>query len=114
MSIFVNIYYTGKEGSAREFVREMEESGIADTVRKQPGNLAYDYFFSAKDPETVLLVDAWKDQAALDAHHAADWMPKISALRDKHGLSIQAKRFREDVDGFTDNDLAFLKTKADA
>lgn len=30
MSITVNLYYTGKDGNARKFAQEMEESGTAD------------------------------------------------------------------------------------
>lgn len=33
--IVVNLYYTGKNGSAREFVNEMESSGIAGKVRNE-------------------------------------------------------------------------------
>ena len=37
--IVVNLYYTGKNGAAREFANEMESSGIADKVRNEKGNL---------------------------------------------------------------------------
>ncbi len=33
MSLIVNIYYTGKNGSARRFAEEMVSSGIVDRVR---------------------------------------------------------------------------------
>ena len=35
MSLVVNLYYTGTNGSARKFVEEMESSGIADAIRKE-------------------------------------------------------------------------------
>lgn len=40
MSLTVNLYYTGKNGSAQKFAKEMEESGIADKIRKEPGKFA--------------------------------------------------------------------------
>ena len=89
----VNLYYTGKNGSARAFCEEMESSGIADEVRAEAGNLRYDYFQSLSDPETVLLIDSWKDQAALDAHHASPMMAKIAALREKYDLHMKVERF---------------------
>ena len=70
MTITMQLYYTGSNGSAKLFVKEMEEAGIAAKIRQEPGNLAYDYYQSLADPETVLLVDSWKDQEALDIHHA--------------------------------------------
>ena len=43
-AITVNLYYTGKNGSARKFVEEMEASGIADSIRHEKGNLRYDFY----------------------------------------------------------------------
>ncbi len=96
MSITVNIYYKGKNGSAREFVRKMKESGIVDEVRKEDGNERYEYFFSDEDPETVLLIDRWRDQSALDLHHSLPLMGKIAALRDKYDLEMIVERFDGD------------------
>ena len=38
MSLTINLYYTGKNGSARRFVKEMEKSGIAQHIREEEGN----------------------------------------------------------------------------
>ena len=98
--ITVNLYYTGQNGSARAFAREMEESGVADAIRKEEGNLRYQYFLPMDDPETVLLIDSWEDQAAIDAHHASPMMAQIAALRDKYDLHMRAERFiSEDLAG---------------
>ena len=45
MSITINIYYKGVEGNARKFAEEMISSGIVDEIRKESGNLRYEYFF---------------------------------------------------------------------
>ena len=50
MSIAINLYYTGKNGAARKFAAEMESSGTADLIRREDGNLRYEYFFPANDP----------------------------------------------------------------
>ena len=62
MSITVNIYYTGINGNARKFAEEMVTSGIVDAIKAEKGNERYEYFFSMNDPETILLIDSWKDQ----------------------------------------------------
>ena len=56
MSIAVNIYYRGTDGNAGKFAKEMESSGTADAIRREEGNIKYDYFFPMADPETVLLI----------------------------------------------------------
>lgn len=93
MSITVNLYYTGKNGSARRFAEEMTASGIVSEVRAEEGNERYEYFFPMDDPETVLLIDRWENQEALDAHHKSDIMPKIAKLRDKHKLRLRVERY---------------------
>jgi len=91
--ITVNIYYTGKNGSARAFANEMAKSGIVDTIRAEQGNLRYEYFLPIDDHETVLLIDSWTDQAALDMHHLSPVMAQITALRVKYDLHMKVERF---------------------
>ena len=91
--ITVNLYYTGSNGSARAFAEEMESSGIAVDIRKEPGNLRYQYFQPLDDPETVLLIDSWTDQAAIDAHHASPMMTRLAALREKYDLHMTVERY---------------------
>ncbi len=69
MAITVNLYYTGENGSARQFAEEMVSRGIVEAIRAQEGNERYEYFFPMEDEETVLLIDRWKNQEALDIHH---------------------------------------------
>ncbi len=54
MSLTINLYYTGKNGSARDFAKEMVESGLVDRIRAEAGNLSYEYFFPMDDEEPVL------------------------------------------------------------
>ena len=99
MALTVNIHYTGEGGAARRFAEEMEASGTADAIRAEEGNLAYRYYFPGDDPECVLLIDRWRDQAALDAHHASPMMARIAQLRDKHDLHMRVERFADLDDG---------------
>lgn len=108
MSITVNIYYTGKNGSAAAFAEEMERSGTAARIRAEDGNLRYEYFTPMNDPETVLLIDSWRDQAAIDAHHASPMMETISKLREKYDLHMRIERYISDS-GIPEPDMAFIR-----
>ena len=101
MSITVNIYYKGTGGSARAFAQEMESSGTAAAIRAEDGNLRYEYFLPLNDPETVLLIDSWRDQASIDVHHATPMMKTIMELREKYDLHMTVERYVEDT-GTTD------------
>ena len=91
--ITVNLYYTGEGGNARKFAEEMEKTGTADKIRKEAGNISYEYFFPMKDPETVLLIDAWENQEAIDVHHTSPMMQTIAELREKYDLHMKVERF---------------------
>lgn len=109
MSITVNLYYTGENGSARKFAEEMEPRGVADAIRAEDGNEKYEYFIPLKDPETVLLIDSWRDQESLDIHHASPMMAEIAKLRDKYDLHMRVERYVSDAEGVPQKDQDFIR-----
>ncbi|WP_315460031.1 antibiotic biosynthesis monooxygenase [uncultured Streptococcus sp.] len=96
MAITVNLYYKGANGNAKKFMEEMEKSGTAAAIRAEKGNLRYDYFFPANDPETVLLIDSWENQEAIDVHHASPMMDTLAELREKYDLHMTVERYVSD------------------
>ena len=93
MAITVNLRYTGKDGATRKFAEEMTTNGTVAAIRAEDGNLRYEYYQPLDDPETILLIDSWEDQAAIDAHHASSMMATIAALREKYDLHMTVERF---------------------
>ena len=109
MSITIHIFYRGENGGARRFAEEMESSGTAAKIRAEAGNERYEYFASLSDPETVLLIDQWADQRAIDAHHASPMMQTIAALREKYDLHMRVERFTADASGAAAGDARFIR-----
>ena len=109
MSLVMNLYYTGVNGSAKRFMEEMESSGTAALIRQESGNERYAYFLPVDDPETVLLIDIWRDQEALDRHHASPMMQTIACLREKYGLTMRAERYITDEGGIPSSDEKFIR-----
>lgn len=103
----MNLYYTGTNGSARKFAEGMESSGVASAIRAEKGNLRYDYFIPMADPETVLLIDSWESQEALDAHHASPMMEQIAMLREKYDLHMSVERYISSGDD--DHDSSWIR-----
>ena len=93
MSITVNLRYTGTDGNAQKFAEEMISSGTVDAIRAEEGNIRYEYYQSLDDPETILLIDSWASQKAIDAHHASPMMKTIAALREKYDLHMTVERY---------------------
>lgn len=109
MSITVNIYYTGENGSARKFAKEMISSGTVEAIRNETGNIRYDYFYPIDDAETVLLIDSWESQEAIDAHHKTPMMDTIFKLREKYDLHMKVERYISD-DEIPKADKKYIKT----
>lgn len=105
--ITVNIYYTGTNGNARKFADEMVSEGIVDRIKVQPGNTRYEYFIPVEDPETVLLIDSWDSQEAIDVHHASPMMAEITTLREKYDLRMKVERYVSDELG--EHDAKFIR-----
>ena len=93
MAITVNLRYTGKNGSARKFAEEMISGGTVAVIRAEAGNLRYEYYQPLDDPETILLIDSWESQEAIDIHHASPMMATIAALREKYDLHMTVERY---------------------
>ncbi|MDE6273700.1 MAG: antibiotic biosynthesis monooxygenase [Clostridiales bacterium] len=108
MAITINIYYSGKNGNAVKFAKEMVASGLVQEIRSEKGNLRYEYFFPMDDGETVLLIDSWQDQSALDHHHSLPLMGQIAALREKYDLHMRVERYVSD-DGAPERDRNFIR-----
>ena len=103
MPITANLRYTGVDGNARKFAEEMISSGTVDAIRAEEGNLRYEYYHSLDDPETILLIDSWASQEAIDAHHATPMMATIAALREKYDLHMTVERYTSADMPETDN-----------
>ena len=108
MSITVNLRCKGTNGAARKFAEEMISTGTVDKIRNESGNLRYEYYQSLDDPETILLIDSWKDQESIDVHHATPMMAVIMELREKYDLHTTVERYISD-EGLPEKDAAFIR-----
>ena len=90
----IMIRYTGTNGSAKMFVEEMLNRGIVDQIRCENGNIRYEYFLPLDDEESVVLIDSWANQEALDIHHSLPLMKTISELREKYDLHMKVEKYQ--------------------
>ena len=97
--ITVIIKYSGVDNNAKKFMEEMLSSGIVDQIRNEEGNLRYEYLYPINDNESVVLIDSWKDQKALDRHHQLPLMQMIASLREKYDLHMKVEKYQSIEDG---------------
>ena len=65
-TIVLHVTYTCKPAQAPAFVQAVKAAGLQDTVRAEDGCLQYDYHLSCETPDTVVLLERWRDAAALE------------------------------------------------
>ncbi|MFL8952233.1 antibiotic biosynthesis monooxygenase family protein [Helcococcus kunzii] len=108
MAITVNIYYRGEGDNAINFAKEMISSGVVKDIKAQKGNIRYDYFVPIDKSDTVLLVDSWENQEAIDKHHNSPMMVKILELREKYDLRMHVERYITD-DEIPEKDREYIR-----
>lgn len=89
--ILLHVLYRGEK--ANDFASEMERSGLRAAVLAEEGCMQYDYYRPLAEENCVLLVEHWRDCAALDKHSAGEPMAKLKALKARHDLSTDVTRF---------------------
>lgn len=87
--ILVTVTYHCAPGEREGFVNDLKKERIGEISRAEKGNIDYSYFCSVDDPDAVLLLEKWEDQAVLDAHCAAEHFKKIPAIKEAHGVTME-------------------------
>lgn len=77
-NIRISYFYRTLSGKYIRVNSDPETATLVDNVATKAllellaagnGNLKYEYFFPMDDSETVLLIDSWENQEAIDEHH---------------------------------------------
>lgn len=84
-------YIARDSEAAKDFVAELENSGAADKVRAEDGCIKYDYYFSAQNPEEVLLVEEWESAEHQKVHMTQPHMADVMSIKDKYIKDTQVK-----------------------
>jgi quinol monooxygenase YgiN len=90
MPVRLVITMYAKPGKGTELAQAMAEHCRA--VQQEPGCQQYEVFQSALDPDTLVLLELWTDQAVLDAHAQLNaTRPPNLALADLRADSIRPR-----------------------
>ena len=81
------------EGKREEYVERLKSEGIVDSVRKEDGCIRYDYYFSEKDPDEILLIEAWESKKHQEIHIEQPHMAKLRELKPEFVVSTKLGEF---------------------
>lgn len=89
--LVVNVVYHVRPGQAGVFAAALLESGAVDLIRKEEGCVSYEFFLPVEGDSRLLLVERWKDQAALDDHRKMPHMNTVRAITAEHAERVDVE-----------------------
>lgn len=83
--IVLNLYYRFSTDCKNEFLEEIFDLGIPQKTREEDGCIEYN-FYSSFDANEILLVEKWRDAAALDEHKKQEHLKQLIGLKEKYSI----------------------------
>ncbi|MGM9642017.1 MAG: putative quinol monooxygenase [Eubacteriales bacterium] len=90
-TIYVN--FTCREGRREDYVERLRAEGVLDAVRAEDGCIKYDFYFSEKDANELLLIEAWESKEHQEVHIGQPHMAAMRAFRDEYILFAHLGEF---------------------
>ena len=89
MAVRLVISMQAKPGKGAELLKAME--GRCQEVRKEPGCEQFEAFQSGADPDRLVLLELWVDQAALDVHASRPPNPAMAAMSEMRAEGVMPR-----------------------
>ena len=94
MAYNIFVRFTANAPRAGEaFVKEVNESGVADKIRAEDGCIKYDYYFSAQDDKLLLLIEQWESAEHQKVHLTQPHMDELRAIKSKYIIDTVIREF---------------------
>ena len=74
----IYVVFKSFDGKREAFVERAKAEGIVDEIRKGNGCIRYDYYYSEKDPNEILLIEEWESK-----EHQQTAKEKIQEMIDR-------------------------------
>lgn len=93
MMLTWNVTYHCKHGQRDAFYQAITDLGVRKNSNSEDGNVKYDYYFSAQDPDELLLVETWTEPALQQAHCQTERFDKLQALKNEYVETVDIDKF---------------------
>ena len=89
------IYVTFRcfEGKREAFVERLKADGILSAIRAEDGCEMYDFYFSEKDKNELLLVERWTSRRHQEIHMTQEHMARFRVVKDTYVESSHLGEF---------------------
>ena len=81
------------KGKREEYIEKLNSEGIVEAVRREDGCIQYDYYFSEKNPDEILLIEAWESKKHQEIHIEQPHMARLRELKPEFVVSTKLGEF---------------------
>ncbi len=96
IELHCNFHFENEEKKT-QFLAGVKENGIEQKTRDEAGNCKFIFTEPVSDPLSVLLLEQWKDQAALDAHKQEAHFAKFTEIKNATFSGVEVGRFTSEA-----------------
>ena len=89
----LNVTYKCKPGMREDFLKAIRTEGLDDASRHESGNIKYDYYYAADEPDELLLVEKWRDDEAIKAHNQEPHFRRLGELKSNYVNETVIERY---------------------
>ena len=89
----IYVVFQSFPGKREAFIEKVKEEGIVAAVRAEEGCIRYDYYFSEKDPDEILLIEAWETQHHQQVHIEQPHMARLRQIKEDYIASTKLGEF---------------------
>ena len=89
----IYVVFKTLDGKREEYINRLYKEGIVDAVRAEDGCIRYDYYFSEKDKNEILLIEAWETKQHQVNHIETPHMARLREIKGDYVLSTTLGEF---------------------
>jgi len=87
------VTYKCRPGRRDEFLEALRAEGIDAAARAEAGNLRYDYFLPVDRGDELLLIEQYRDDAAVAAHVRQAHVARMMELTKDFETEVRLERY---------------------
>ena len=72
------------DGKREAFIEKLHSEGIVTAIRAEDGCIRYDYYFSEKDKNEILLIEAWETKDHQQIHIGQPHMARLREIKNDY------------------------------
>lgn len=91
--LLVNVTYTIRDGKREEFFQKVNDMGIVEGSKQEPGNYKYEYYFPKDSEDQLFLMEMWVSPAAQQFHVNTEHYQKLQKLKSEYVTDVHIEKY---------------------